>query len=256
MPENRQNLNFERGLLNMSVNGILIVDKAAQKTSFSIVAILRKLTGVGKIGHAGTLDPFATGVMVMLVGPAYTRLSLELSNHDKEYLATVQLGVTTTTYDCEGEVTSRSSLVPPLSDVEKALENFQGNVLQVPPMFSAKKINGQKLYHLARRGLEVERPAVPVELFVQLLAYEYPYIRLKARCSKGTYIRSLAHDLGQLLQTGAHLLALQRSRSGPFTLEKAIPQERLQEALFTDGASFRPSERSLEPYIFKKLPYV
>lgn len=223
-------------------NGILIVDKAVGKTSFSLVSLLRRLTGVRKIGHAGTLDPFATGVMVMLIGADYTRLSEQFINHDKEYLTTVHLGVETTTYDCEGEVTSRSSTIPTPEELEKALENFQGKILQVPPMFSAKKIQGQKLYHLARRGIEIERSAVPIEIWTQLLAYEYPYVRLKVRCSKGTYIRSLAHDLGILLQTGAHLHALQRSRSGPFTLENAISQERLQEA------------PSLAPYLIKQLP--
>jgi len=207
--------------------GILIVDKAVGKTSFSLVSLLRKLTSVRKIGHAGTLDPFATGVMVMLIGANYTRRSEEFMSHDKEYLATAMLGISTTTYDCEGEETARSSHVPSLDEIEQALKHFQGKILQVPPMFSAKKIQGQKLYHLARKGIEVERQAVPVELWTQLLAYEYPYLRLKIRCSKGTYIRSLAHDLGNLLHTGAHLSALTRSRSGPFSLDQAISQEEL-----------------------------
>ncbi len=237
-----------------NANGILIVDKAVGKTSFSLVAILRKLTNVKKIGHAGTLDPFATGVMVMLIGAPYTRLSAELTNHDKEYLATVLLGQSTNTYDCEGEVTFSSSVIPTAEEVEKALSKFQGTVLQVPPMFSAKKINGQKLYHLARRGVEVERPPVSVELWTQLLAYEYPYLRLKVRCSKGTYIRSIAHDLGQILQTGAHLVSLQRSRSGPFTLEKAVSQDDLQQAVNSDGTLSMSNATFLEPYILKNLP--
>jgi tRNA pseudouridine55 synthase len=233
--------------------GILIVDKVAGKTSFSLVAILRKLTNISKIGHAGTLDPFATGVMVMLIGAPFTRLSEELMKHDKEYITTVQLGQTTSTYDCDGEITSESDLIPTFDEVEKALESFQGKILQTPPMFSAKKIKGQKLYHLARRGVEVERPAVPVELWTQLLSYEYPYLRLKVRCSKGTYIRSLAHDLGQILRTGAHLCKLQRTRSGPFTLENAISQELLQDVV--DGKSASPfHERSLESFIYKSIP--
>lgn len=225
-----------------AANGILVVDKSAGKTSFSLVSLLRKLTGVSKIGHAGTLDPFATGVMVMLICPTYTRLSDQFINHDKEYLTTVHLGIATTTYDVEGEVTSRSTHIPTLGEIEKAIESFQGEILQVPPMFSAKKIKGQKLYHLARRGIEVERTAVPVTIWTQLLAYEYPYVRLKVRCSKGTYIRSLAHDLGNLLQTGAHLFALQRSRSGPFTLDQAISQQALEEG------------SPLAPYLIKHLP--
>lgn len=222
-------------------SGILVVNKAAGNTSFSLVSLLRKLTGERKIGHAGTLDPFATGVMVMLIGPAYTRLSEQFINHDKEYLTTVQLGIATTTYDCEGEVTSESTLIPELSEIEKALENFQGEIQQIPPMFSAKKIKGQKLYHLARKGVEIERPPALVKVWTQILAYEYPYLRLRVRCSKGTYIRSLAHDLGVLLKTGAHLAALQRSRSGPFTLEQSISEEELQKNV------------SLSPYLIKNL---
>ncbi len=229
--------------LATSSHGILIVDKDAGKTSFSLVSLLRKLTGERKIGHSGTLDPFATGVMVMLIGPTYTRLAEQLINQDKEYLTTIYLGVTTTTFDPEGEVIARCPHIPPLLEVEKALASFQGKVLQVPPMFSAKKIRGQKLYTLARRGIEVERQPIEVEIYTELLAYEYPYIRLRVRCSKGTYIRTLANDLGNILQTGAFLFALKRSRSGPFMLSEAISQVKLQE-----------ESPSLLPYLLKQLP--
>lgn len=227
-----------------SSHGILIVNKIAGRTSFSLVSLLRKITGERKVGHSGTLDPFATGVMVMLIGPTYTRLAEKLINHDKEYLGTIHLGMTTTTSDPEGKITSRSPLIPTYAEVEKALEKFQGKVLQIPPMFSAKKINGQKLCNLARRGLEIERPPVEVEIWTELLSYEYPYIRLRVRCSKGTYIRTLAYDLGNLLQTGAYLLSLERIRSGPFTLEQSISQAKLQEEF-----------PSLEPYILKTHTY-
>ncbi len=213
----------------LSKNGILIIDKAVGKTSFSLVSLLRRLTGIQKIGHAGTLDPFATGVMVMLIGPTYTKMADQFLQHDKKYEATIHLGVSTDSYDCEGGVTASCDRIPLHQEIETALEKFQGEVLQIPPMFSAKKVGGQRLYHLARKGMTVERQPVPVRLHTQLLAYEYPYLRISIACSKGTYIRSIAHDLGQLLGVGAHLSALRRTCSGPFTMEDAVHQDLLLE---------------------------
>jgi tRNA pseudouridine55 synthase len=209
--------------------GILPVDKPIGKTSFSLVALLRKITGIKKIGHAGTLDPFARGVMVLLIGKPFTRLSNRFLMHDKEYAARIHLGVTTDTYDRDGEILSESSLVPTLEEVKKALENFQGTTLQIPPMFSAKKVNGKKLYELARKGISIEREAVSLTLFCELINYEYPYVDLHVTCSKGTYIRSLAHDLGSLLHSGAHLEELTRTRSGPFHLRDCIDGQNLEE---------------------------
>ena len=199
--------------------GILPVCKPKGKTSFSLVSLLRKLTKVQKIGHAGTLDPFADGVMVLLIGKQFTSLSNRFLNQDKEYLAEVFLGLETETYDTEGKVTAQNAFIPPLEQIETTLLNFQGTILQVPPMFSAKKIDGKKLYELARKGITVEREASPVTLHIELLKYSYPHLHLKIQCSKGTYIRSLAHDIGVSLTCGAHLSALTRTRSGKFTLE-------------------------------------
>lgn len=207
--------------------GILLVNKAAGSTSFRLVSILRRLTGIQKIGHAGTLDPFATGVMVMLIGKAFTTRSNEFLQSDKEYQATLHLGVSTDTYDLEGQVIKQSDLVPTLEEIQNKLLSFQGEVDQTPPMFSAKKIDGKKLYELARKGIEIERKSVRVQMKVELVRYNYPELEIRVCCSKGTYIRSIAHDLGTALGCGAHLTQLVRLRSGPFKLEQCIPQAEL-----------------------------
>ncbi len=203
-------------------NGILIVDKPKGKTSFWVVGALRRLLKVKKIGHAGTLDPMATGLLVLLIGRDYTKLSDSFLGQDKEYLAEITLGCTTDTYDAEGCIQSESSLVPSLKEVSEALQTFQGETKQTPPMFSAKKIGGKKLYELARAGKEIEREAVLVKMSIDLIDYTYPRLSLKVSCSKGTYIRSLAHDLGNLLKCGAHLSNLRRLRSGSFNLKDSI----------------------------------
>ncbi len=207
--------------------GIFPVNKPKNRTSFSLVAALRRLTGIKKIGHAGTLDPFATGVMVMLIGKDYTRQSEALMSQDKEYLATVHLGIETDTFDCDGKILCQNSLIPPLAEIEELLASFQGTQLQTPPMFSAKKIKGKKLYELARRGIEVERAPVQIHLALELISYCYPELKLKISCSKGTYVRTIAHDLGVKLKTGAHLSALVRTRSGPFLLKDCLDGELL-----------------------------
>lgn len=209
--------------------GILPICKPKTKSSFSLVTILRRLTGVRTIGHAGTLDPFADGVMLLMIGKRFTRMSNQFLNQEKEYLATAHLGITTDTYDIDGQVVAQSSHIPTLSEVEEALIKFQGTILQTPPMFSAKKVDGKKLYELARKGITIERQAVPVTMHIQLIDYTYPQLKLKIQCSKGTYIRSLAHDLGIELGSGAHLTALTRTRSGNFALQDCCDGARLME---------------------------
>ncbi|MES2274260.1 MAG: tRNA pseudouridine(55) synthase TruB [Chlamydiota bacterium] len=213
-------------------SGILLVDKEIGSTSFRLVSLLRRITKLEKIGHAGTLDPFATGVMVMLVGREFTRRSDEFLNSDKQYRAVLRLGITTDSYDREGAVIQTSEIVPESSQVESALRAFQGEILQTPPMFSAKKMGGQKLCDLARRGITIDRPAVKVVLQTTLLRYEYPDLEIEVSCSKGTYIRSVAHDLGQMLGCGAHLISLTRLRSGPFLLADCLPQHLLKNPEF------------------------
>lgn len=204
-------------------SGILLIDKPKGKTSFSLVATLRRLLKVKKIGHAGTLDPFATGVMVLLVGRQYTSLSDRFLGVEKEYIATVHLGIETDSYDCDGKILYENTLIhPSLHELQQALLHFQGEVLQTPPMFSAKKKNGKKLYELARQGISIERKAAAVTMHTELISYTYPKAVLKVRCSKGTYIRSIAHDLGKLLGCGAHLTELQRTKSGSFLLKDCL----------------------------------
>ncbi|GAP63283.1 tRNA pseudouridine55 synthase [Ardenticatena maritima] len=228
------------------MDGILIVDKPAGMTSHDVVARVRKLARQRKIGHAGTLDPLATGVLVLGLGKA-TRLLEYLTGHDKRYLAAVMLGQTTTTYDAEGEVVrTYEGEWPSREAVEAALERFRGEIEQRPPLFSAIKQGGERLYEKARRGENVDVPPRRVIIHeLHLLRYAPPLLELDVRCSKGTYIRSLAHDLGEALGTGAFLAALRRTASGPFTIEQAhtLPEieaaareRRLDELLLPLGA--------------------
>lgn len=202
--------------------GILLINKPKGRTSFSLVSALRKRLGVKKIGHAGTLDPFATGVMILLIGKAFTRLSDQFLGQEKEYVARMHLGITTDTYDSEGIETGSSTYQPSLIELEDILSKFQGFLQQIPPMFSAKKIQGKKLYELARKGETIERKPVEVFVEIELLTYSYPYVDIRVRCSKGTYIRSLAYDIGIQLGCGAHLCELKRTRSGGFHLEDCL----------------------------------
>lgn len=210
-----------------SCEGILLVDKPKGKTAFDLVAILRRKLNVRTIGHAGTLDPMATGVMVMLIGKNYTTQSNQFLSEDKEYLGQVHLGIETDTYDAEGVQIEASDKIPSLEEVQHALKSFQGEISQIPPMFSAKKINGQKLYLLARQGKTVERAPVKLQVQTELISYHYPYVELRITCSKGTYVRTIAHDLGKLLGCGGHLSALVRTRSGAGLLSKCISGEQL-----------------------------
>jgi tRNA pseudouridine55 synthase len=224
--------------MTKGTKGILLVDKERGSTSFQLVVQLRRLTKERMIGHAGTLDPFATGVMVMLIGREFTRRSDSFLTSDKAYLGTITLGIETDSYDLDGQVTARSDAVPSLHQVELALATFQGEIAQVPPMFSAKKIEGKKLYDLARKGIEIERQPVKVHLAIRLVRYSYPHLEIHVDCSKGTYIRSLASDIGRALGCGAYLSHLVRLRSGAFTLEECIPQ-----------AILKNPETDLTPYL-------
>ncbi len=213
-------------------SGILLVDKSPGTISFRLVSRLRHLTNEATIGHAGTLDPFATGLMVMLVGRSYTKRSDSFLTSDKEYRATALLGVATDTYDLDGAVSSRSSLIPTPQELGTVLSTFQGEIAQIPPMYSAKKVQGKKLYELARQGVVIERAPVKVRVELRLLRYEYPELEFQVVCSKGTYVRSLAHDIGSALGCGGHLIALRRVRSGTFSLDDAVSEELLNQPGF------------------------
>lgn len=164
----------------------------------------------------------------MLIGREYTRLSDEFLQSNKEYRGKLCLGVSTDTYDREGEVTNQSDFIPKLKEVQTILKSFQGTISQIPPMYSAKKINGKKLYDLARKGVTIERQPIQVEVEVELIDYSYPNLEIQVNCSKGTYIRTIAHDIGNLLGCGAHLFELKRIRSGGFHIDECISQELLK----------------------------
>lgn len=215
--------------------GFFNVDKPAGMTSHDVVAIIRRGTHTKKVGHAGTLDPAATGVLVICWGKA-TRLSDFVMAGWKGYDATVQLGTETDTYDAEGEIVAQSDGSISLAAVEDALGQFRGAIEQVPPMYSAIKKDGKKLYELARQGQNIEREARAVNIeHLSIEAFDFPKLVLQVRCSSGTYIRSLAHDLGQVLGIGGHLSALRRTAVGDaFTIDHAIPLDDLCTAMESD----------------------
>jgi tRNA pseudouridine55 synthase len=210
--------------LPKSMEGLLLVDKLEGKNSFSLVSLLRKITHIKKIGHTGTLDPFASGLMALLIGREFTKKSDILLSKEKEYDALIYLGSQSNTFDPDGLITPTSSYSPTLLEIKEALSHFQGEIWQTPPMFSAKKIQGKKLYELARKGISIERSPTKLTISITLLDYTYPHLHLNIICSKGTYIRSLSHDIGQKLKTGAYLLKLRRLRLGQFLLKDAILQ--------------------------------
>jgi tRNA pseudouridine55 synthase len=210
------------------LEGVLLVDKPTDHTSHDVVARLRGKLHLKRIGHAGTLDPMATGLLVMLVGKA-TRISQYLMSVEKEYTGTIRLGAVTNTQDATGEVLETRP-VPALEEsaVRTALDGFLGDQYQIPPMFSAVKIDGRPLYKSARKGEEVERePRFIRVMRFDLTRWASPDLDFDLHCTKGTYVRTLAHDLGARLGCGAHLAALRRTASGAMRIEQALPLEDL-----------------------------
>ncbi len=206
------------------MDGILCLDKPAEMTSFLCCAVVRRLLGVKKIGHAGTLDPGATGVLPLLIGRATKALDL-LPVHDKRYTATLRFGAVSDTLDIWGEVRETGGSIPTLADIEAALPAFRGDILQIPPMTSALKKDGVRLYDLARQGIQVERPPRPVTIHaLDLLDYRPATgeLTLDCHCSKGTYIRTLCDDLGRALGCGAIMTALRRTMAAGYDLSACI----------------------------------
>jgi len=213
------------------VSGVLVLDKPIGLTSHDVVQIVRRGTGIRRAGHTGTLDPRASGVLVILVGPA-VRLSEFVSASDKRYQATIHMGSSTDTYDSEGAITDET----PVEDIEEEafdeiLQTFVGEIEQVPPPYSAVKVKGRKAYEMARKGEEVELEPRKINVYsLDVLEWAPPETVIDVYCSSGTYVRSLANDLGQAMGTGAHLIGLRRTKSGRFTLRDAVPLRRLREA--------------------------
>ena len=211
------------------LDGVLLVDKPTDHTSHDVVARLRGKLRMKRIGHAGTLDPMATGLLVILVGKS-TRLSQYLVGIDKEYEGTIELGKTTNSQDADGEV-METRPVPELTEagVRAVIQGFLGDQYQMPPMFSAIKIDGVPLYKTARKGGEVERePRFIRVMSWDITGFALPRIDFRLRCTKGTYVRTLAHDLGQKLGCGGHLAALRRTAAGPFKVTDALTLDQIQ----------------------------
>ena len=227
-------------------NGIIIIDKPADWTSMDVCAKLRGILKTKKVGHAGTLDPMATGVLPVFVGQATRGVSFAESG-EKEYVATLRLGLVTDTQDISGRTLEEAPVAVAASDVAAALPRFTGDILQIPPMYSAIKINGQKLYDLARQGREVERKPRAVTIFAlelvqQLSPTDY---QLRIRCSKGTYIRTLCHDLGQFLGCGGCMAALRRTMAAGYTLAES---HTLEEAQAQGETLLRPVDTLFRQY--------
>lgn len=221
------------------MNGVLIVDKPQGWTSHDVVHFIRKRFGIKKAGHAGTLDPMATGILVVLLGK-YTKLSAEFMGGCKEYRAVLTLGKSTDTQDSTGKVL-RQQPVPELkqADVEDALKRFTGEIEQVPPMVSALKVKGQKLYRLARQGKEIQRsPRRVIIDRLQLESFKPPDIALSVACRKGTYIRTLCEDISNALGCPGHMSYLRRIRSGGFSIEQAVSMEKLKQITADDLKNF------------------
>lgn len=204
-------------------SGILLVDKPLEWTSHDVVAFIKGRFNISKIGHAGTLDPAATGLLVVLINKA-TKLSEQLTGHDKVYEAELLLGQETDSYDMEGIVTSSKGCEGvSLENISSVLSIYKGEMLQIPPMFSAKKVNGKKLYELARDGKEIKRDPVSIKInSLKVIEFNSPYLSILVDCSKGTYIRTLAYDIGKDLLCGATLSKLRRIKSGNFDLKNAV----------------------------------
>lgn len=214
-----------------NISGILVIDKPQGVTSHDMVGLCRKLYGTRKVGHAGTLDPMATGVLVMLIGRA-AKASDFLLEKIKTYETTLRFGIATDTQDITGEMIASSDNLPSREKLEAALPSFRGEILQIPPMYSALKRNGQKLYDLARQGIEIEREARPVTIYelncTDFRTGDYTEADLTVTCSKGTYIRTLCNDIGEQLGCHGTMAALRRTKAGMFTLEHSVTPDQLR----------------------------
>lgn len=210
------------------VDGVLLLDKPAGMTSNEALQRAKRLLNAAKAGHTGSLDPIATGVLPLTFGEA-TKISQFLLDADKRYWTAIRLGVSTRTFDCEGEVTSSRPVNVSRREVEQALVRFRGEIDQLPPMYSAIKREGKPLYELARQGIEVERETRRITIReIRLIAFEGDRLELEIACTKGTYVRTLAHDLGELLGCGAHVAELRRLAVGELRAEQAITLERVE----------------------------
>lgn len=209
--------------------GFLVINKSLGITSFGVIARLRRITGIKRIGHCGTLDPLATGVLICAIGRGATRRIGELIKSDKKYLAKIELGKTSDTYDAESVIKNfKYTREPTLADVNWVLKEFAGVIDQVPPIYSAKKVKGTPAHRLVRRGKEVVMKPQKITISeIKVVAYEFPVLELEISCGSGTYIRSLANDIGKKLKTGGYLAALVRTKVGEYEIARSVELDKI-----------------------------
>ena len=230
------------------MEGIIVVNKPKGITSFDVIRKLKKILKTKKIGHTGTLDPLATGVMLVCVGKA-TKLASDLEAKDKIYIADFDIGYATDTYDIEGKKIAENIIEVSKENLEQSIKKFIGNIKQVPPMYSAIKIDGNKLYHLARKGIEVERPERDVTIeYINLLDFKDNKAKIETKVSKGCYIRSLIFDIGQDLGTYATMTALQRKQVGDYSLEESYSLEQIEEMVLNNDFKFLKTVEEIFSY--------
>jgi len=230
------------------LEGIIVVNKTKGITSFDVIRKLKKILKTKKIGHTGTLDPLATGVMLVCVGKA-TKLASDLEAKNKIYIADFDIGYATDTYDVEGKKIAENIIEVSKENLEQSIKKFIGNIKQVPPMYSAIKIDGNKLYHLARKGIEVERPKRDVTIeYINLLDFKNNKAKIETEVSKGYYIRSLIYDIGQNLGTYATMTALQRKQVGEYSLENSYNLEQIEEMTLNNNFTFLKTVEEIFSY--------
>ncbi len=236
------------------MDGILVVDKPIGPTSHDVVAAVRRALRQKKVGHTGTLDPNATGVLPLVIGQA-TKIARFFSGGRKAYDAVVRLGITTTTLDAVGDVVEERPVDVDRDRVESVVRQFEGEIEQLPPMYSAKKVDGKRLYELARKGVEVEREAKRVTIHrIELVSFEAPDLQIRVECSPGTYVRVLAEDIGKTLGCGAHLHALRRTFVEPFSIERCVSLETIENDPERATQSLVPMGEALSHFASVKLP--
>lgn len=240
--------------MNKAMNGVLVIDKEAGPTSHDVVSSVRKLLNQKKVGHTGTLDPAATGVLPLVIGKA-TKLARYLTGSDKVYFATIRLGVNTDTLDSEGQVIRERPVEVEEAQVRDVVMSFLGEIDQLPPMYSAKKIDGKHLYELARKGLEVEREPKRITVReIEIASLALPEVTVQVRCSAGTYLRVLAEDVGEKLGCGGYLLRLRRIAAGPFTVDDAVTLEAIAEDTGLAYERLVPMNRALSGLPSIRMP--
>lgn len=216
------------------MDGVIVINKPKGKTSHDMVSFVRRITHIRRVGHTGTLDPMATGVLPICIGKA-TKAADMLTASDKRYTAQLKLGETTDTLDAEGTVLERSEVNVTREQIISAVKSFEGEIMQIPPMYSAIKKDGKKLYELARSGIEVEREARKITIYsIDILDIQTDTVTIDVKCSKGTYIRTLCDDIGKLLGCGAHMTSLVRTQSGMFTIENSYTADELENGISED----------------------